>query len=88
MTVNISYFDLNDEQVEAARLTLARNAKSPEDLLELLDMLGLLPQPPELTPEEIARQKAKEKAELRNERRRNREARRQAEINWLRRGGH
>ncbi|MDN5915406.1 MAG: hypothetical protein L0I76_09930 [Pseudonocardia sp.] len=43
-------FRVSDEQVANARLVVAKNAESSEDLREMLDMLGLISSNPEQPP--------------------------------------
>ncbi|MFP5022661.1 hypothetical protein [Pseudonocardia phyllosphaerae] len=43
-------FRVSDEQVRKARLVVAENAESSDDLRELLDMLGLVSSNPEQPP--------------------------------------
>ncbi|RZT83715.1 hypothetical protein EV383_0530 [Pseudonocardia sediminis] len=43
-------FRVSDEQVANARLVVAKNAQSTEDLREMLDMLGLISSSPDQPP--------------------------------------
>lgn len=43
-------FKVSDDQVQRARLVVARNSDDSEDLRELLDMLGLISGNPEQLP--------------------------------------
>ncbi len=43
-------FRVTDEQVANARLVVAKNAESSEDLREMLDMLGLISSNPDQPP--------------------------------------
>ena len=43
-------YRVSDEQLQAARLVVARNSADSEDLRQLLDMLGLISGNPDLPP--------------------------------------
>ncbi len=43
-------YRVSDDQLHAARMVVARNSADPDDLRELLDMLGLISSSPELPP--------------------------------------
>ena len=43
-------YRVSDDQLHAARLVVARNSDDPDDLRQLLDMLGLISTNPDLPP--------------------------------------
>lgn len=43
-------YRVSDDQLRAARMVVARNSADPDDLRELLDMLGLISSSPDLPP--------------------------------------
>ena len=43
-------YRVSDDQLNAARMVVARNSDDPDDLRELLDMLGLISSSPDLPP--------------------------------------
>ncbi|NMI00374.1 hypothetical protein [Pseudonocardia acidicola] len=43
-------YRVSDDQVHRARLVVAKNSADPEDLRQLLDMLGLISSNPDLPP--------------------------------------
>ena len=43
-------YRVSDDQLHRARLVVARNCEDPDDLRQLLDMLGLISANPELPP--------------------------------------